>query len=191
MTMPKGQRTTVVAIILGIAFMGALTASAVPLYRLFCQVTGFAGTPATALEAPGFSGDPTLVTVRFNADTARGMPWEFRPLLQEVRTPTGEQVTVFYEAINPTGREITGVSTFNVTPLKVGEYFAKIDCFCFVEQTLAPGERVAMPVTFFVDPDMLDDPLTSEVRSITLSYTFFETDKFAGSAIRASGETET
>ena len=184
----NGKRTTVVAIVLGIAFMAALTASAVPLYRLFCQVTGFAGTPATAAEAPGFAGDPTLITVRFNADTARGLSWEFRPLLKEIRTPAGEQVTVFFEAVNPTGRAITGVSTFNVTPLKVGEYFAKIDCFCFVEQTLQPGERVAMPVTFFVDPDMMTDPLTSEIRSITLSYTFFETDQLAGSALQASGE---
>ena len=173
------KRTTVAGIVAGIALMTALTVAAVPLYRLFCQVTGFGGTPTTANAAPGFSGDPTLVTVRFNADTARGLFWEFRPLLKEVRTPTGEQVTVFYEAFNPTGREITGVSTFNVTPLKIGEYFAKIDCFCFVEQTLKPGERVAMPVTFFVDPEMLKDPLTAEVRSITLSYTFFASDRMA------------
>ncbi len=173
------KRTTVAGIVAGIALMTALTVAAVPLYRLFCQVTGFGGTPATAHAAPGFSGDPTLVTVRFNADTARGLFWEFRPLLKEVQTPTGEQVTVFYEAFNPTTREMTGVSTFNVTPLKIGGYVAKIDCFCFVEQTLKPGERVAMPVTFFVDPEMLKDPLTAEVRSITLSYTFFSSDRMA------------
>ncbi len=185
MRLRRGKQTTVISIVLGIAFMAALTASAVPLYRLFCQVTGYAGTPRTASEAPG-AGDPTLITVRFNADTARGMAWEFRPLLREVRTQAGEQVTVFYEASNPTSREISGVSTFNVTPLKVGEYFAKIDCFCFVEQTLQPGERVAMPVTFFVDPAMMTDPLTAEVRSITLSYTFFETERMAG-AVRGHG----
>ena len=185
MSAPNGKRNTVVAILAGIAFMAALTASAVPLYRLFCQVTGFGGTPVTALEAPGDAGNPALITVRFNADTARGLAWKFQPLQPEVRTPAGEQVTVFYEAANPTGRAITGISTFNVTPLKVGEYFAKIECFCFAEQTLQPGERVTMPVTFFVDPEMLADPLTSEVRSITLSYTFFETDDFAGSALGA------
>ena len=181
------KRTTVAGIVAGIALMTALTVAAVPLYRLFCQVTGFGGTPTTAETAPGFSGDPTLVTVRFNADTARGLFWEFRPLLKQVQTPTGEQVTVFYEAFNPTGREITGVSTFNVTPLKIGEYFAKIDCFCFVEQTLQPGERVAMPVTFFVDPGMLKDPLTAEVRSITLSYTFFASDRMAQHTILSGG----
>ena len=92
----------------------------------------------------------------------------------EVKARLGEQITVFYEASNPTDRAITGTSTYNVTPLKVGEYFAKIDCFCFTEQLLAPGAQVAMPVTFFVDPELVIDPETSEVRTITLSYTFFE-----------------
>ena len=170
----RGKRMTVAGILVAIGCMTALTAAAAPLYRLFCQVTGYGGTPTEAAEAPGAGDVRQLVTVRFNADTARGLAWDFRPMQKQVSAPAGEQTTVFYEASNPTGRTITGVSTFNVTPQKVGEYFAKIECFCFAEQILQPGQSVAMPVTFFVDPAMFDDPLTSEVRTITLSYTFFE-----------------
>ncbi|MBT5433647.1 MAG: cytochrome c oxidase assembly protein [Alphaproteobacteria bacterium] len=170
----NGKRVTVLFIVFALTCMTALTAGAVPLYRLFCQVTGYGGTTSTAAVAPGAADDAQFVTVRFNADTARGMPWEFKPMRLEVKARLGEQITVFYEASNPTDRAITGTSTYNVTPLKVGEYFAKIDCFCFTEQLLAPGAQVAMPVTFFVDPELVIDPETSEVRTITLSYTFFE-----------------
>ncbi len=171
----RAKRATALALVFALACMAALTAGAVPLYQLFCRVTGYGGTTTTAEAAPGAESGAPLVTVRFNADTARGMPWEFRPMRREVTARVGEQVTVFYEAFNPTGRAVSGASTYNVTPQKVGEYFAKIDCFCFVEQVLAPGQSVAMPVTFFVDPALAADPLTSEVRTITLSYTFFET----------------
>lgn len=171
----RAKRTTALALVLALACMAALTAGAAPLYQLFCRVTGYGGTTGTAEAAPGAASGAPLVTVRFNADTARGMPWRFRPMRREVTTPVGEQVTVFYEAFNPTGRAVAGTSTYNVTPQKVGGYFAKIDCFCFTEQVLAPGQSVAMPVTFFVDPGIATDPLTSEVRTVTLSYTFFET----------------
>jgi cytochrome c oxidase assembly protein subunit 11 len=170
----NGKRITVLASILALSCMVALTASAVPLYRLFCQVTGFGGTTTTAEMAPGAVDDAPMVTVRFNADTGQGMAWDFKPMQLEVTAQVGEQVTVFYEASNPTDRAITGTSTYNVTPQKVGGYFAKIDCFCFTEQLLQPGQSVAMPVTFFVDPELAIDPLTQEVRTITLSYTFFE-----------------
>jgi cytochrome c oxidase assembly protein subunit 11 len=174
MSRTNGKRITVLASVLMLSCMVALTAAAVPLYRLFCQVTGFGGTTTTAEVAPGATDDAPLVTVRFNANTGRGMAWDFEPMQLEVTARVGEQITVFYEASNPTDRDITGTSTYNVTPQKVGGYFAKIDCFCFTEQLLQPGQSVAMPVTFFVDPELAIDPLTKEVRTITLSYTFFE-----------------
>ncbi len=160
-----------------IGVMGALTVAAVPLYRIFCQATGFGGTTQIADSVPEI-GD-RWVTVRFNADTARGMPWNFRPAQNEVRVRVGEQVLVFYEAENPTQSTTTGTATFNVTPQKAGLYFAKVDCFCFTEQVLQPGERVDMPVSFFVDPEMFEDPNTRDVHTITLSYTFFEQDSDA------------
>ena len=171
-TLGERKRTSVIAIVFVLTCMVALTVSAVPLYRLFCQVTGYGGTPQVADAAPGAADG--VVTVRFNADTGRGMPWEFRPALNQVEARLGEQMTVFFEATNPTDRPITGTATFNVTPDKAGPYFAKIDCFCFTEQVLAPGQTVAMPVTFFVDPELFTDRETKEVRTITLSYTFFE-----------------
>ncbi len=171
----RGKRRTVLATLAVISCMVALTVAAVPLYRLFCQVTGFGGTPQIVDAAPE-QGEDRWVTVRFDANTARGMPWSFRPLDREIEVRVGEQMLMFYEASNPTDRAITGTATFNVTPDKAGLYFAKIDCFCFTEQTLAPGESVEMPVSFFVDPEMFDDPITDDVHTITLSYTFFEQD---------------
>ena len=133
-----------------IGVMGALTAAAVPLYRMFCQATGFGGTTQVADTMPEI-GD-RWVTVRFNADTGRGMPWTFRPAQREIRVRVGEQVLAFYEAENPTQSTITGTATFNVTPQKAGLYFAKIDCFCFTEQILGPGQRADMPVDVFCRP---------------------------------------
>ena len=147
--------------------------AAVPLYQMFCQVTGFGGTTQVAEEAPVAVGE-RVITVRFNADTARGMPWRFQPQQRAVTLKVGEQALALYEAVNPTERRIVGTSTFNVTPLKAGPYFNKIECFCFTEQALAPGQSVDMPVSFFVDPEISDDPNLDDVKTITLSYTFFE-----------------
>lgn len=171
-SLAERKRTSVLAIVFVLTCMTALVAGAAPLYRLFCQVTGYGGTTQVAEAAPGATGD--VVTVRFNSDTARGMPWEFKPMQRQVEAHLGEQMTVFYEATNPTDRAITGTATFNVTPDLAGPYFAKIDCFCFIEQTLEPGQTVAMPVTFFVDPGMLADREAHGISTITLSYTFFE-----------------
>lgn len=173
--MPGARRRktlTVVALVGVLAGMGGLTAAAVPLYRLFCQVTGFGGTTQTSVETPR-SVSERVVTVRFNADTAGGMPWRFRPLQREIQVRVGETVLVYYEAENLSDETIVGTSTFNVTPYKAGPYFAKVECFCFTEQVLAPGERVEMPVTFFIDPDMLTARNVADVNTITLSYTFF------------------
>lgn len=171
--------------------MVGLSFAAVPLYDLFCRVTGYGGTTQVGTDAPGVVSD-RRVTVRFNADTARGMPWRFRPSQREIVLRVGETGLAFYRAENPTGTSITGTSTFNVTPQKAGAYFVKIECFCFTEQVLAAGQSVEMPVEFFVDPAMLDDPNMSDVTTITLSYTFFRTrsDDAAGDAVAAGPETD-
>jgi cytochrome c oxidase assembly protein subunit 11 len=152
--------------------MVGLTAAAVPLYRLFCQVTGYGGTTQRAAAAPERQLDQTI-EVRFNADVAHDLPWRFTPVEHAVEVRLGEQHLAFYRAHNAGDRPITGVATFNVTPFKAGAYFSKIACFCFEEQTLQGGETVDMPVSFYVDPAILEDPDTRDVRAITLSYTFF------------------
>ena len=164
--------TAVVAAGVVVGMMGVAYA-AVPLYRMFCQVTGFGGTTQVAEKAPVAAGE-RVFTVRFNADTARGMPWKFQPQQRAVSLKVGQQALALYEAANPTDRRIVGTSTFNVTPLKAGPYFSKIECFCFTEQALAPGQSVDMPVSFFVDPEISDDRNLDDVKTITLSYTFFE-----------------
>ena len=164
--------TAVVAAGVVVGMMGAAYA-AVPLYRMFCQVTGFGGTTQVAEKAPVAVGE-RIITVRFNADTARGMPWKFQPQQRAVSLKVGQQALALYEAANPTDRRIVGTSTFNVTPLKAGPYFSKIECFCFTEQALAPGQSVDMPVSFFVDPEISNDRNLDDVKTITLSYTFFE-----------------
>ena len=159
-----------VAVVLG---MGAMAWAAVPLYNWFCRVTGFGGTTQVAEEAPEQVLDRTIL-VRFDATTAPGMPWEFRPKQTMMRIRIGETALAYYEAYNPTDRPITGTAAYNVSPFSMGAYFDKIECFCFTEQTLGPGERIDMPVTFFVDPEMVEDPDTEMVKVVTLSYTMYE-----------------
>ncbi len=154
-----------------VVVMTGLSFAAVPLYDLFCRVTGFAGTPGVAAQAPGGAGYP--VTVRFNADVSPGLPWRFAPVEQTVRVEAGRSVLAFYRVTNDGPEPVTGTATFNVTPLKVGQYVQKIDCFCFEEQRLEPGQTVDMPLTFYVDPEIAVDPATQEVTTVTLSYTFF------------------
>ena len=153
--------------------MVGLSFAAVPLYRLFCQVTGFGGTTQRAEEAPGATAGP-LITVRFNTETASELPWQFHPLQREVKLRLGEEALVAFRATNKSSRPTVGTATFNVTPLKAGPYFDKIQCFCFEEQRLEAGQSVDMPVSFFVDPKMLEDRSTSEIRTITLSYSMFQ-----------------
>lgn len=157
-----------------VAGMVGLSFASAPLYDLFCRVTGFAGTPLRAESLPA-SVHPSerLVTVRFNADVAQDMPWRFQPVQREVKVRPGEETLIFYRASNPTDHAVVGQAAFNVTPEKAGQYFNKIACFCFEEQQLEAGQSVEMPVSFFVDPEMLKDPKTREVHTITLSYTFF------------------
>lgn len=155
------------------AGMVGLTFAAVPLYDLFCRVTGYNGTVQRGLAAPGAT-DRTI-TVRFAAQTDRNLPWRFQAEQTSMNVRLGEEGLAFYTAANRAETPVTGVSVYNVTPEKVGRYFHKVACFCFDEQTLTPGQRVDMPVSFWVDPRIAEDPNTRDVTTITLSYTFYRT----------------
>ena len=172
----KNGRTAAMATLLVLAMIGLAFAS-VPLYRLFCQVTGFGGTPLRASEVSA-SLQPTgkIISVRFDANTNSALPWEFKPEEHQQRVAIGARDMAFYTAKNLGQTPVTGTATFNVTPAQAGQYFTKIQCFCFTEQTLEPGEEVRMPVVFFVDAKILDDPDASKIDEITLSYTFYPVD---------------
>jgi cytochrome c oxidase assembly protein subunit 11 len=188
-TQPRQRRMRLTAL-LGAATVAAMVGvafAAVPLYDAFCRVTGFGGTTQVAEAAPQRTGE-RVITVRFDASTARGLPWRFQPAQRQVSLRTGEEVLAFYTASNPADRPVTGTATFNVTPLKAGQYFNKVECFCFTEQELAPGQSVEMPVSFFIDPAIEDNPNLREVTTITLSYTFFETEKSAAMAATGRGD---
>lgn len=167
------------AALMALLMIGAAYAS-VPLYDLFCRVTGYGGTTQVAEIAPGAVNGavngkpPRMITVRFDASLNRQLPWAFEAPDSAVELPIGESGLAFYSAKNLTDRQITGTATYNVSPDKAGYYFSKIDCFCFTEQVLEPGQSVDMPVSFFVDPEILTDPEMDDVKTITLSYTFFE-----------------
>ena len=156
------------------ATMAALSFAAVPFYDWFCRVTGYAGTVSVADSATDTVLERTMI-IRFDASLEAGMPWEFKPQQHQMTVRIGESALAFYEAYNPTDRVIAGTASYNVMPDLSGGYFTKIECFCFTEQVLQPGERVVMPVSFFVDPSIVDDPEAGLIREITLSYTFHET----------------
>ncbi|WP_439577634.1 cytochrome c oxidase assembly protein [Elioraea sp.] len=156
----------VVGLMLGAAY------AAVPLYDWFCRVTGFGGTPMINANVPA-SPDARSIRVEFVANVNRDLPWSFRPVQREIVLHGAEQGVAFYTARNDSDEAVTGISTYNVTPEKAAPYFNKIACFCFTEQTLAPGQQAEMPLAFWVDPKMFDDPATRDVRVVTVSYTFF------------------
>lgn len=175
MTRPEGNRRTALQL-LGVALtMGALAWAAVPFYSWFCQVTGYGGTPNVADVGADEILDET-VTIRFDANTEPGMPWQFKPVVREMTLRIGETGLAFYEAYNPTDHPVAGQATYNVSPDQAGYFFTKIECFCFTEQVLQPGERVQMPVSFYVDPEMVTDRDAGRIRHITLSYTFYQTE---------------
>jgi cytochrome c oxidase assembly protein subunit 11 len=169
------KRKTVLQTVSLVVFMGALAWASVPLYDWFCRVTGFGGVTNTAQTGSDVILDKTI-KIRFDASLDRDMPWEFKPVERQVEMRIGETGMVFYEAYNPTNRPVAGTASYNVTPYEAGNFFTKIDCFCFEQQVLQPGERVEMPVTFFVDPEIVDDRDAKYTKVITLSYTFYETD---------------
>ena len=164
-----------------VASMIAASYAAVPLYRLFCEVTGYAGTTRRAEKAPANTIDRTM-TVEFDANTGPGLPWTFAPSQRRLTVTIGEEAIAYYRAANHSAYPVTGSAVFNVTPGLAGQYFSKIQCFCFVEQTLQPGGSVDMPVVFFVDPKIADDKDLETLKTITLSYTFFRVpeDKLSG-----------
>jgi cytochrome c oxidase assembly protein subunit 11 len=183
----RNRRTALAAFGL-VAGMVGVSFAAVPLYRLFCQVTGFGGTPMIGQAAPATPGE-ALVTVRFAATVQTQLPWRFEPAQPSQQLRVGEEGIGFYQARNLSDRPVTGISTYNVTPEKVGRYFHKTACFCFEEQTLEPGQVVDMPLAFWVDPRIAEDPSTREVRTITIHYTFFRSlgDAERAGAVASAG----
>lgn len=170
----QGPKRTLVQLVGVVVTMASLSFAAVPFYDWFCRVTGFGGTTAVAETGSDVILDRT-VKVRFDASLEQGMPWQFRPVVPSMEIRIGETGLAFYEAHNPTDRPVAGTASFNVFPYAAGGYFTKIECFCFTEQVLQPGETVQMPVSFYVDPTMVDDVEGKFVQEIVLSYTFHET----------------
>src|SRR5437870_9427466 len=168
-------RDAVVASICGfvvVLMLGAAYA-AVPFYNWFCRATGFNGTTQVATSAPSGAPLARKIAVRFDANIAPGLPWKFEPEQTEIEVKLGEVVTIFYSVTNQAARTTAGQAAYNVTPLTVGAYFQKINCFCFTEQTMAPGEKREMPVVFYVDPALASDAENDGLNTITLSYTFY------------------
>tara|TARA_R110000751_G_scaffold154987_2_gene260097 strand:- start:995 stop:1576 length:582 start_codon:yes stop_codon:yes gene_type:complete len=171
----QGPQRTVVQLVCVVLVMGGLSWASVPFYNWFCRVTGFGGTPGQVAEGVDHILDQEI-TVRFDASVDSAMPWEFKPVETKMKLRIGETALTFFEAYNPTDHPIAGSASYNVTPYSAGGFFNKIQCFCFEQQVLQPGERVQMPVTFFVDPEIVDDRDAKYVHTITLSYTFYEID---------------
>lgn len=169
----KGR--TVVRLVGVVLLMGSLAWASVPAYDLFCRVTGWGGAVDVA-EAAMDEPLAQTVTIRFDASKAKGLPVEVRPVERKMTVRIGEEGLAFYEAYNPTDRPIATTASYNVAPYAAGSFFSKIQCFCFELQVLEPGERVEMPVSFFVEPEIIDDPDAKFAKTITLSYTFHESD---------------
>ena len=168
-------RDAVVAAVCGLVVVLMVGASyaAVPFYNWFCRTTGFNGTTQVATSTPSATPLARKIAVRFDSNVAPGLPWKFAPEQTEIEAKIGEVVTVFYTVINQSARTTTGQAAYNVAPLTVGAYFQKLNCFCFTEQTMAPGEKREMPVVFYIDPSIVNDSDNEALNTITLSYTFY------------------
>ncbi len=177
---------TCVAFVVG---MTGMAYAAVPLYDMFCRVTGYNGTTQRVEQASDVILDEK-VRVTFDANTSGGLPWEFKPVQRDIDVRIGETVQVMYRAKNLSSKPTTGQATFNVTPMQAGAYFNKVQCFCFTETTLQPGEEMEMPVVFFVDPDMVKAVETKDIKTLTLSYTFYPREPSKPVAQVKTGETE-
>ena len=162
-----------------VSCMIGLTFASVPLYKLFCQITGYGGTPKINTLNQSSTNLSTIkeIKIEFNSDVNKKLNWSFKPMQRSIKIKLGESVLAFYKAKNNGDKSITGVATYNVLPFEVGQYFNKVDCFCFENQTLEPGEEVLLPVNFYIDPKILEDPSVKHLNSIVLSYTFFQSDK--------------
>jgi cytochrome c oxidase assembly protein subunit 11 len=174
-TVPRLGRDALVAAICGavVVLMVGASYAAVPFYNWFCRATGFNGTTQVATSAPSAGPLARKVAVRFDSNVASGLPWKFEPEATEIEVNIGQVVTVYYNVTNQSARTTTGQAAYNVAPLTVGAYFQKINCFCFTEQTMAPGEKREMPVVFYVDPALVGDHDNDGLNTITLSYTFY------------------
>ena len=175
--MQRIHRTAALAV-LGVCGMTGLGFASVPLYNLFCEATGLNGTTNRGDQAPGATG--RKITVAFDSNVSPKLAWAFKPEVEQTQVDVGARDMEFFTATNRSNQPITGTATYNVSPAQAGKYFTKIECFCFTEQTLKPGETVRMPVIFFVDPKINDDPDARDVAKITLSYTFYPVEKKAG-----------
>ena len=169
------KRKTFFYLLCLVLFMGTASFASVPFYNWFCRVTGYGGTTSLA-EKESKNIVDREISIRFDASLERGLAWEVKPLQKEITINLGQTGLAFYEAYNPTDKPIAAQASFNVVPFSVGNFFNKIECFCFTEQVLQPGERVNMPVSFYVDPDLIENIESNKVFSVTLSYTFFEID---------------
>ena len=187
-TDPKRRHSILALSLVGlVAGMVGLSFASVPLYRVFCQVTGYGGVPQRAEKAPGEVLDRT-VTIRFDGNVDRSLPWTFAPVQQTMDVKIGETALAFFKASNNSSVPVSGRAIFNVSPELAGRYFTKIECFCFKQQTLAAGQTVDMPVTFFVDPKFVEDEDTKDISEITLSYTFYPSGEVNPPAAAAAPE---
>jgi cytochrome c oxidase assembly protein subunit 11 len=188
---PRLSRDALVASLCGlvVALMVGASYAAVPFYNWFCRTTGFNGTTQVANAAPVSGAIARKIAVRFDSNVAGGLPWKFEPEQTEIEIPIGQVTTVYYTVTNQSARSTTGQAAYNVAPLTVGGYFQKINCFCFTEQTMAPGEKREMPVVFYVDPSIAADHENDTLATITLSYTFYPVKEPARQPV-AAGEAD-
>ena len=188
---PRLGRDAAVAALCGfvVVLMVGASYAAVPFYNWFCRTTGFNGTTQVATSAPSAGALARKIAVRFDANVGPGLPWKFEPEQTEIEIPIGQVVTVFYHVVNQSARTTTGQAAYNVAPLTAGAYFQKLNCFCFTEQTFAPGEKREMPVVFYVDPALAADAENDGLNTITLSYTFYPVRDPAPKPL-ASGEAD-
>ena len=175
--MKKNNLKITFSLIFLVSFMFFLTFAAVPLYKLFCQVTGYGGTPKIVNVKDQINVSEKKIKIEFNSDVNKKLNWSFKPEQRSMESKIGDSILAFYKAKNNGNKSITGIATYNILPFEAAQYFNKVDCFCFENQTLAPGEEVLLPVNFYIDPKILDDPSVKHLNSIVLSYTFFQSDE--------------
>jgi len=175
--MKKNNLKITFSLIFLVSFMFFLTFAAVPLYKLFCQVTGYGGTPKIVNVKDQINISEKKIKIEFNSDVNKKLNWSFKPEQRSMESKIGDSILAFYKAKNNGNKSITGIATYNILPFEAAQYFNKVDCFCFENQTLEPGEEVLLPVNFYINPKILDDPSVKHLNSIILSYTFFQSDE--------------
>ena len=175
--MKKNNLKITFSLIFLVSFMFFLTFAAVPLYKLFCQVTGYGGTPKIVNFKDQIDISEKKIKIEFNSDVNKKLNWSFKPEQRSIESKIGDSILAFYKAKNNGNKSITGIATYNILPFEAAQYFNKVDCFCFENQTLEPGEEILLPINFYIDPKILDDPSVKHLNSIVLSYTFFQSDE--------------